>query len=157
MIACVGDDNIKCREYARLAAKNISENNIGKVVLNFKKDESFYEFVPNKVLLVKNELSVQGLAGTLRWLMFGPVADKWIKDGKEYDIRIAGKDAKNLSAEKTSNLFVPVPNGSINLNSLGQIIKTSDISKIYRKNGRRAAYFTAVSYTHLTLPTTTRV
>ncbi|WP_443738772.1 efflux RND transporter permease subunit [Treponema sp.] len=142
MIACVGDDNKKCREYAKLAAKNISENNVGKVVLNFKKDESFYEFVPNKVLLAKNELSVQGLARTLRWLMFGPVADKWIKDGKEYDIRIAGKNAKNLSAEKTSNLFVPVPNGSINLNSLGQIIKTSDISKIYRKNGRRAAYFT---------------
>lgn len=142
MIACVGDDNIKCREYARLAAKNISENNVGKVVLNFKKDESFFEFVPNKVLLAKNELSVQGLAGTLRWLMFGPVADKWIKDGKEYDIRVAGKDAKNLSAEKTGNLFVPVSNGSINLNSLGQIIKTSDISKIYRKNGRRAAYFT---------------
>lgn len=142
MIACVGDDNIKCREYAKLAAKNIAENNIGKVVLNFKKDESFYEFIPNKSLLAKNELSVQGLAGTLRWLMFGPVADKWIQDGKEYDIRIVGKNAKNLSIEKVSNLFVPVANGSVNLNSLGQIVKTSDISKIYRKNGRRAAYFT---------------
>lgn len=142
MIACVGDDNIKCREYAKLAAKNIAENNIGKVVLNFKKDESFYEFTPNKALLAKNGLSVQNLAGTLRWLMFGPVADKWIQDGKEYDIRIVGKNTKNLSAEKIGNFFVPAVNGSVNLNSLGQIVKTSDISKIYRKNGRRAAYFT---------------
>ena len=142
MIACVGDDNIKCREYAKLAAKNIAENNIGKVVLNFKKDESFYEFIPNKALLAKNGLSVQNLAGTLRWLMFGPVADKWIQDGKEYDIRVVGKNTKNLSAEKTGNFFVPAANGSVNLNSLGQIVKTSDISKIYRKNGRRAAYFT---------------
>lgn len=140
-IACVGDDNIKCREYAKLAAKNISENNIGKVVLNFKKDESFYEFTPDKSLLEKNGLSVQNLAGTLRWLMFGPVADKWIQDGKEYDIRIVGKNTKNLSAEKIGNLFVQVANGSVNLNSLGHIVKTSDISKIYRKNGRRAAYF----------------
>lgn len=142
MIACVGDDNIECREYAKLAAKNITENNIGKVVLNFKKDESFYEFISNKALLAKNGLSVQNLAGNLRWLMFGPVADKWIQDGKEYDIRIVGKNTKNLSAEKIGNFFVPAANGSVNLNSLGQIEKTSDISKIYRKNGRRAAYFT---------------
>ncbi|MBC6714043.1 efflux RND transporter permease subunit [Treponema sp. Marseille-Q3903] len=141
-ISCFGDDSLKCREYAKQAAKILSEKNIGKVVLNFKKDESYYEFTPDKTVLAKNQLTIQSLSGTLRWLLFGPVADKWIQDGKEYDIRVVGKNVKHLEIERIKNLFVPVSNGSVNVKSLGEITKTSGVSKIYRKNGRRAAYFT---------------
>ena len=141
-ISCFGDDSLRCREYAKQAAKILSEKNIGKVVLNFKKDESYYEFTPDKTLLSKNQLTIQSLSGTLRWLLFGPVADKWIQDGKEYDIRVVGKNVKHLEIERIKNLFVPVSNGSVNVNSLGTIEKASGISKIYRKNGRRTAYFT---------------
>ena len=141
-IACIGDDSFKCREYAKTAVKKLNENHIGNVVLNFKKDESFYEFRPDKTILAKNNLTIESVSSTLRWLMFGPVADKWIQEGKEYDIRIIGKDVKKFNIERISNLYIPIEKGSININSLGVINKISDISKIYRKNGRRAAYFT---------------
>lgn len=141
-ISCIGDDSLKCREYVKTAAKKISESNLGKVVLNFKKDESYYEFIPDRTALAKNGLSVQSVSGTVRWLMFGPVADKWIQGGKEYDIRVVGKNVKLMEIEKIGNLFIPVKKGSVNINSLGIINKATDISKIYRRNGRRAAYFT---------------
>lgn len=141
-ISCIGDDSVKCREFAKTAANELKNSNIGKVVLNFKNDESYYEFSPEKAILAKNQLTIQSVSSVLRWLMFGPVADKWIQDGKEYDIRVVGKNVKKLEIERIKNLFVPVSNGSININSLGAITKTSSVSKIYRKNGRRTAYFT---------------
>ena len=143
-IAAAGDDSKQCRIYAEQAAAALSPlKHIDSVVLNFKKAEKEYAFVPDKTMLIKNELTVESVASNLRWLMFGPVADKWLQDGREYDIRIAGKNLQNASLSHIQNIHLPVPSGSIALTALGDIRETEKINKIYRKDGRRCAYFTA--------------
>lgn len=143
-IAASGDDSTQCRIYAERAAAALAPlKHIDSVVLNFKKAEKEYAFVPDKAMLIKNGLTVESVASNLRWLMFGPVADKWLQDGREYDIRIAGKNLQNASLSQIQNIHLPVPSGSISLTALGEIRQAEKINKIYRKDGRRCAYFTA--------------
>ena len=75
--------------------------------------------------------------------MFGPVADKWLQDGREYDIRIAGKNLQKASLAQIENIHLPISSGSVKFASLGSIKSIDKINKIYRKDGRRCAYFTA--------------
>ena len=142
-MAVIGDDSKLCRSYAEKAVQRLGKLNITEsAVLNFKNNESEIDFIPGRVLLAKNGLNIQNLASTLRWFMFGPVADKWIQDGKEYDIRIAGENLRDAKLTEIENLHIPTQNSSVRLISLGDIVKTDEIGKIYRKDGRRCAYFT---------------
>ncbi len=142
-IACLGDESDVCRRYCEDAAKQLSSVPFcSSVVLNFKKAESEYVFFPDREKCVKNNVSVQSLASSLRWFMFGPVADKWISDGKEYDIRIAGEGLRRATIEKIENLHVPAQNTAIKFSSLGKINLEAGNGKVFRKNGRRCAYFT---------------
>ena len=104
-IAAVGDESEMCRAYAEKAAAALAPlKQVDSVVLNFKKAEKEYVFVPDKTFLIKNGLTVESVASNLRWLMFGPVADKWLQDGREYDIRIAGKNLQKASLAQIENI-----------------------------------------------------
>ena len=143
-IAAVGDESEMCRAYAEKAAAALAPlKQVDSVVLNFKKAEKEYVFVPDKTFLIKNGLTVESVASNLRWLMFGPVADKWLQDGREYDIRIAGKNLQKASLAQIENIHLPISSGSVKFASLGSIKSIDKINKIYRKDGRRCAYFTA--------------
>lgn len=142
-IAFSGDDSLKCREYAKSVSSKLSETNIfSSVVLNFKNNESEYVFYPDRIRIANNGLEVYSLSSSLRWFMYGPVADKWIEDGKEYDIRIAGKKLNNAGLNQISNIHIPGSTGAVILSSLGNIQKSVSAGKIYHKNSRRTAYIT---------------
>ncbi len=146
-IACVGDESELCRSYCEKAAKKLSSVPFcSSVVLNFKKSEKEYVFVPDREKCVKNSVSVQSLASSLRWFMFGPVADKWISDGREYDIRIAGEGLRRAGIGKIEEIQVPVQDTAVKFTSLGQIKFEEGCGKVYRKNGRRCAYFTVETF-----------
>ena len=142
-IAIIGDDDEKCREFAKLCGKKLLENpGCENLVLNFKRQDKEFVFIPDLVKLGKNGLSVEQVSSILRWFMFGPVADKWIKNGIESDIRIAGKNLERCSLQDLENLKIPTKTGSVNLTGLGKIVESQANGKIYRKNGRHAAYIT---------------
>lgn len=142
-IAVTGDEEELCKSYAHEAVRFLSTNPIYEnIVLNFKENEGLFEFLPSQEILAKNNLSVQTTASVLRWIMFGPVADKWLEDGHELDIRVRGKDFQTPTLSQVQNLYVPIGKTGIRLNTLGRINRTTANGNIYRKDSRHCAYFT---------------
>jgi HAE1 family hydrophobic/amphiphilic exporter-1 len=111
-------------------------------VLNFKDNENSIQFIPERDLIAKSNITVASIGFALRWLLFGPVVDKWLQNGEETDIRVAGRDLKNATLSRISNLYIPSSGGSIRLEDLGYLEKNASTGKIYHRDGRRAAYFT---------------
>ena len=145
-LAVTGDSSEGCREYAELSAELLSECDfIGESVLNFKRKEKQVVFEPERDKICKNGLSVEDVAVSLRWMLFGPVADKWLNDGFEQDIRISSEEYAYAGFSALENLKLPSDSSFVNLNSLGKIERVQKTSKIYRKNGRRAAFFTVTT------------
>jgi HAE1 family hydrophobic/amphiphilic exporter-1 len=142
-ITVIGDESEKCREFARLGASAIANSPYTiQTVLNFKDPEKIIQFTPDRDLLAKSNISVQSVASTLRWTVFGPVVDKWIQGNTETDIRVAGRGYKNTNLDHISNLYIPSPSGGIRLDTLGNLEQAIGTGKIYRQDTRRAAYFT---------------
>ncbi len=136
-VAFTGEVSEECRKLAKEAAVKLSQKNeVSNVVLNFKNEHEEYIFIPDFVQLAKNGLRVKELAFYLRWILYGPVADKWSENGFEQDIRILGK------IQEIKQTVVPVTTSQVVLTGLGKIEKHKSISKIYRKDGRRCAYIT---------------
>jgi len=143
-VAVIGDESETCRNFARLGASIIGNSpNVIQTVLNFKEPEKIIKFVPNRDILAKSSISLQNVASTLRWTVFGPVVDKWIQENTEIDVRVAGRGYKNANLTHISNLHIPSPSGGIRLNTLGSLTQAEGTGKIYRRDGRRAAYFTS--------------
>ncbi|GHV96192.1 putative transporter [Spirochaetia bacterium] len=143
-IAIIGDESDKCRNLAQTGAAALG--NMPKTVqtvLNFKNPEKIIRFIPNRDIITNSNISVRNIASTLRWLLFGPVVDKWIQEGSEIDIRVAGRDLAHADLERISNLYIPSPSGGIRLDTLGTLAQSDGTGKIYRRDGKRAAYFTA--------------
>lgn len=142
-IAITGDDAEQCKAYAHDAVRLLGQNPIYEnIVLNFKENEGLFEFIPSQEMLATNNITVEQTASILRWIMFGPVADKWLEDGHEMDIRVRGKDYQTPTLSQVQNLYIPVNGQGVRLNTLGQINRTTSNGKIYRKDSRHAAYFT---------------
>jgi multidrug efflux pump subunit AcrB len=142
-IAVVGDDSGTCRKVAGdIARAGNGYPGVEQVVLNFKDNEREIRFRPDRAKLAKNGLSVASVANTLRWIMFGPVVDKWIEDGTEMDIRVSGSGFAGARLDNVGNIYIPTNTGGVRLNTLGSLERTTGIGKIYRKDGRRAAYLT---------------
>jgi HAE1 family hydrophobic/amphiphilic exporter-1 len=143
-VAIIGDESEKCRNFARTGASAIgSSPNTIQTVLNFKEPEQIIQFIPDRDILAKSNISVQSVASTLRWILFGPVVDKWVQDNTETDIRVAGREFKNTNLDRISNVYIPSPSGGIRIDTLGNLEQADGTGKIYRRDGRRAAYFTA--------------
>ena len=141
-VCVTGDENSKCREYAKLLSRKVVQSALrGNVVLNFKDDVEEYLFVPDRSALIKNRIAAGDLAGSLRWYMFGPVADKWLWDGKEYDIRLRAKNFEKPALFQVMNLDIPSEKSFVRLTALGSIRKEKSDTKIFTQNSRRAAYF----------------
>ncbi|MBP3709571.1 MAG: efflux RND transporter permease subunit [Treponema sp.] len=142
-LCVVGDEITQCMKYAEAASQMLYRTGMyDSVVLNFKNPETIVMFRPSHELLHMNALTVEQIASMLRWMMFGPVADKWFQNSTETDIRIRGINMENATLMQVENLYVPVVNGGIRLGTLGTFIQKAGQGKIYRKDGRRAAFFT---------------
>jgi len=143
-IAVIGDDSERCRYFARLGASAIGNSpDTIQTVLNFKNPERIIQFIPDRDFLARSNISVQTVASSLRWTLFGPVVDKWIHENTEIDVRVAGRGFRNTNLAHISNLHIPSPAGGIRLETLGSLIQTEGTGTINRRDGRRAAYFTA--------------
>jgi multidrug efflux pump subunit AcrB len=141
-IAVVGDEAEVCRDAAREGAAKIGAlAECAQVVLNFKAPEEMYRFVPDNMRSARAGVTTAAIAETLRWVLFGPVADKWVQDGTEMDIRVVGGKAKALN--DVEGIYVPGTKGAVRLVTLGKLERGEAQGRIYRKDGRRAAYITA--------------
>lgn len=142
-IAIIGDEYSRCTEYAKDASDLLQKANVvDSCVLNFKRAEQQISFIPDKDKIFLNGISVAGLSNSLRWFMFGPVADKWLQNGQEEDIRIAGKGFQSAKLDKIKNIQIPSDNSYIIITALGKIGNNFSSGKLYRKDGRHAAFFT---------------
>jgi len=142
-VAVVGDDSAECKRIARESASAArSYEGFVQSVLHFKEGESILTFVPDDKRLARNSLSVASVAGTLRWMVFGPVVDKWVRDGVETDIRVSGTGFPESGAAGVGSLYIPTKTGGVRLGSLGLLRIGESAGKLYRKDGRRAAFFT---------------
>lgn len=142
-VAISGDETELCRTLAQTASKALSSHSsVEQVVLNFKEPERVVLFSPDKDFLVKTGMTVSDVANTLRWMLFGPVVDKWIQEGTEMDIRVSGMNMKSLHVDDFRNLVIPAKNGGLRLGAIGTVTELMSAGKIYRKDGRRAAYLT---------------
>ncbi len=143
-VAVLGDESDECRRIAREAAYRVRTcEGFVQCVLNFKDGERILSFVPDKERIAGNSLTVAAVAGTLRWMVFGPVVDKWVRDGVETDIRVSGLGFPDAGIDGVRTLYVPTKSGGVRLGSLGTMHEVASAGKLYRKDGRRAAYFTA--------------
>lgn len=142
-VAVVGDESEQCRAIAKLAARaSRTLPEVKQSVLNFKDPEMVYHFIPNRSVVARNGMTPAVIADTLRWIIHGPVVDKWLHDGKETDIRVAGYGIRTSTLDDILNVYIPASEGGIRLATLGTVEKRYDGGKIYRIDGRRAAFFT---------------
>jgi HAE1 family hydrophobic/amphiphilic exporter-1 len=142
-IAVTGDESSVCREIAKMGASVLQMTpGVVQTVLNFKEPEHTVSFIPDRDSITKSGVSVQAIASHLRYLMFGPVVDKWIQNDEETDIRLIGKELKNTSLSRLTNLYIPSETDGIRINTLGSFQTINGTGKIYRRDHRRAAYFT---------------
>ena len=144
--AVLGDDATLCKKIAKDAASLVQGQDSfwkqkGQVVLNFSEDETVFLAAPRKDFLRQNSLSVKDLALFLRWNLFGPVAAKIRSDGRQKDVRIGNERlafSKEASLDDVKNLSLK----SIPISALCEIKKTAAPARLFRKDCRRAAFFT---------------
>jgi multidrug efflux pump subunit AcrB len=142
-VAAVGDDAGICREMAKRGTGSMPAiPGYVQAVLNFKEAEGVVELVPHRDSLARSGLTVRDMARDLRWTVFGPVIDKRVQGGRETDIRLIGAEMRNGSLSRIANLPVSSPAGALRLETLGTLRERPGTGKIYRRDGRRAAYFT---------------
>ena len=97
-VAVVGDESQQCKDYARRCIEASGNNSsIVQGVLNFKEAETVVLVRPQLPQLARVGLELDQVAQSLRWLIFGPVVDKWIQASGEEDIRVVGKIAETNS------------------------------------------------------------
>jgi HAE1 family hydrophobic/amphiphilic exporter-1 len=131
------------RELAKAGAE-IAANLEGAVqtVLNFKEPAPVINFIPNREALAKSGLTIRNLGSSLRWLLFGPVIGKWLREEGEIDIRIMGRDLAAGSREDLANLALPSSSGPLRLGTLGSLVESPGEGAIYRRDGKKVSYFT---------------
>jgi HAE1 family hydrophobic/amphiphilic exporter-1 len=113
-----------------------------QTVLNFKEPAPVIAFSPDREALAKSGLTIQDLASSLRWLLFGPVIGKWLQEKGEIDIRIMGRGLAAGSREDLANLALPSSSGPVRLGTLGSLEEIPGEGAVYRRDGRRVSYFT---------------
>lgn len=144
-LSIIGDDIKICREYARQIVNTSRKNPfVVQSVLNFKNPEIEITINPNKNYLAQNKTTTQSFVSNLRWFIFGPVVDKLLENTKETDIRVIGKNSKDITYFELENFPVDLINTSTRIKNIGNIEKQQGIGKIYRLDGRRVAYCTFV-------------
>ena len=142
-ITVFGDESEKCRAYSEELIGNSKKNpSIVQSVLNFKKPEQEVILQPDVELISKNGGTIEDIASQLRWILFGPVIDKWIQNGKEMDIRIVGRNSKNTNLSELENTYIILGQGTNRLSNIGVLSKKESVGKIFRNDNRRSAYCT---------------
>ena len=161
-VAVVGDESQQCKDYARRCIEASGNNSsIVQGVLNFKEAETVVLVRPQLPQLARVGLELDQVAQSLRWLIFGPVVDKWIQASGEEDIRVVGmlsetagieSEAKKMNLSQLESMTIPIVAsgkvdsaggaGGLPLSAVAQVELQPGRGKLYRLNGRPCAYFT---------------
>lgn len=144
-ISITGADNNELRKLAKETLNDfMKEPWVEEGVLHFKDPPPSYVLKIDHSQFPITRLSARNIVDRFRWNLQGPVADKWIENGNEMDLRIMGEGNK----EKTYNDLLKLPftnassqNSIIRADQLGTFIKDTEPSRIYRKNKQRCIYF----------------
>lgn len=150
-IAVLGEDSGLCKKIAKEAARALQEQNgalfeNSQVILNFKEDEDVFVARPKKDLLRKRSASASDASYFLRWNLFGPVALKVWALGLQTDARLGnGRLAfeNGASIEDVKKLCLK----EAPLYSLFDFSKEKRPERIFRKDSKRAAFFTVETRT----------
>lgn len=140
-IGITGLSHKKCNSL--IAEKcRILDNKNCRTVLNFKDGGSQLVFTPDRDLAIRNQFTSQQIASTASWILFGPVAAKFIEDGKEKDIRIKAKNNNDITLQNLKEYYVPAGDSQIPIFELGKISKEENQLALLRYNCKPVSYMT---------------
>ena len=148
-ITITGTDNGTLRRIAKDTLKELlNEPWVSEAVLHFKDAPPSYVLRVDQSRFPLTGLSSREIADRFRWHIQGPVADKWLENGNEMDIRIMGKKQQVRDLETLAALpftSTKTPGISIRADQLGRFSTDSEASRIYRSNQQRSVYFSIQS------------
>jgi HAE1 family hydrophobic/amphiphilic exporter-1 len=136
-----GDDNDRLRSLAKLAARSLGQSEgVTQVVLNFKDPPRrlAVRFDPAKT--TRSGMSAAEVASALRWNLWGPVAVKWIDDGRERDLRILGAKSRSLDRDSLMDLPLVGTHGTVKVSNLARLVEETGGANFYHENRQRVVY-----------------
>lgn len=143
-IAVCGRETSVCCEFVQKTVSTISQSkSIAQAVINFKRPDRILVFYPDREKLTLANLTVRDTAEALRWVLFGSVIEKWFEGTEERDIRLRGFKDVPIERSFLENISFPGLNSPQMLESIGSFRDVNVPGRIQRKNGNRAAWFTA--------------
>ncbi len=143
-VAILGEDNAKLRELAKHAASVLdAEDWTSQVVLHFKEGPPAWILRVDHAKSFKAGVTASDIANYMRWALHGPVAQKWIENNRELDLRVMSAREQVNSIEDIRRLAIPLQKGNlVYVNQLGDFSEKEQDTRIYRKNRQRAVFFT---------------
>jgi multidrug efflux pump subunit AcrB len=146
-VALLGQDNQKLRELAKYTASVLDQESwTSQVVLHFKKGPPSWVLEVDQAKGFNAGLLSSDIANFLRWALHGPVAQKWIENNREIDLRVMSEREQVNSIENIKKLAIPLPDKNmVYVGQLGDFKEKEEESRIYRKNRQRAVFFTVHS------------
>ncbi len=139
-----GGDHVALRETVRDIGERFSKESwIKGVVYHFKENPPSRVFIPDAKKLADRGLFPDRIASILRWNVQGPVALKWIDNGKERDVRLA---SPTRSLDGIGLIPVPVKDGApLTLSGVGEFREGSEPERLYRDNRQNSISFTIIT------------
>ncbi len=142
-IAITGANNNELRKLARETLNEFTDKPwIEEGVLHFKEPPPSYTLKIDHSQFPSTGISARNIVDRLRWDLQGPVADKWVEDGDEMDLRIMGEGNDEKTYSDLQRLpFTNAQKSIIRTDQLGTFIEDTEPSRIYRNNKQRCIYF----------------
>ncbi|MGQ9631000.1 MAG: efflux RND transporter permease subunit [bacterium] len=144
-IEITGNDNDRLRELAKVAARAVEGTpGITDVVLRFRegRPEIRIDVERDKVALAG--LTVKDVGYLVRGGIYGPIATKFLDEGREVDVRVRYRKEDRDDLGDLEAMLLPGPQGSaVPLSQIARLTETTGPTKIWRKNQRRMVAITA--------------
>ena len=141
--AITGYDHQALKTLARNMVQDlVAQDWVTDGVLHFKDDPPALIFRPDMERLFGSKLTLSEVASALRWNVQGPVALKWIQEGREMDLRVFGEKRGRLGREDLASFPVSSGGGgTVRLAQLGSLQAGVEPARLYRLNRQNAIFF----------------
>lgn len=140
-LAVTGPDYIKCQEYCKIIAQNLSAHSIvNQAILNFKNPEKSFQIIPEKNKAAHYKISSYEISTHLRWLIYKPVISKYLLHNKETDIQL--ESSAPTSLDNIENIQYENKLNSKDLSAVAEIVQKYSPQRIHHLNGKPCAYIT---------------
>ncbi len=144
-IAITGTENTVLRKLARETLNEFVDKPwVREGVLHFKEPPPAYTLRVEHDQFPITRISTRNIVDRFRWDLQGPVADKWVENGNEIDLRIMGEGNRTKTFNDLQKLpfsNARIKNSIIRADQLGTFYEETEPSRIYRNNKQRCIYF----------------